>query len=79
MHQGQFASLEEVVRFYSTLEGAQRSGHHQELTLTPANFTEMEERDLVEFLRSLSAPLAEPEWGESPHPQRAPGESATQD
>ena len=79
MHQGQFASLEEVVRFYSTLEGAQRSGHHQELTLTPANFTEMEERDLVEFLRSLSAPLAEPEWGESPHPQSAPDESATQD
>ena len=79
MHQGQFASLEEVVRFYSTLEGAQRSGHHQELTLTPANFTEAEERDLVEFLASLSAPLADPKWGESPHPQSAPDESATKD
>ena len=66
MHQGQFASLEEVVHFYSTLEGAQRTGHHQELTLKPAEFTANEEVDLVAFLRSLSAPLAEPSWGEDP-------------
>jgi len=74
MHQGQFTSLEEVVRFYSTLEGAQRTGHHQELTLTPANFTETEEHDLIEFLRSLSAPLAEPHWGERPSPEGVPNE-----
>jgi len=67
MHQGQFATLEEVVRFYSTLEGAQRTGHHQELTLKPAEFTAAEEEDLVAFLRSLSAPLAEPSWSVDPH------------
>jgi cytochrome c peroxidase len=66
MHQGQFKTLEEVVHFYSTLEGAQRTGHHQELTLTPANFTVPEAQDLVSFLRTLSAPLSEPKWGEAP-------------
>ena len=66
MHQGQFASLEEVVHFYSTLEGAQRTGHHQELTLKPAEFTADEEEDIVAFLRSLSAPLAEPSWAVDP-------------
>ena len=77
MHQGQFTSLEEVVRFYSTLEGAQRTGHHQELTLTPANFTEAEEGELLAFLRSLSAPLAEPQWGESPTTQSPTTQSPT--
>ena len=79
MHQGQFASLEEVVRFYSTLEGARRTGHHQELTLTPANFSEAEERDLIEFLRSLSAPLAEPNWGDRPQTPNTPVESGIKD
>jgi len=67
MHQGQFQTLQEVVRFYSTLEGAQRTGHHQELTLTPAEFTPEEEKDLVAFLRSLSAPLSDPAWSKPPH------------
>jgi cytochrome c peroxidase len=66
MHQGQFKTLEEVVHFYSTLEGAQRTGHHQELTLTPAELTPQEERDLVSFLRTLSAPLSDPAWAEDP-------------
>jgi cytochrome c peroxidase len=77
MHQGQFTSLEEVVHFYSTLEGAQRTGHHQELTLTPANFTEAEEGELLAFLRSLSAPLVEPQWGESPTTQSPTTQSPT--
>ena len=66
MHQGQFQTLEEVVRFYSTLEGAQRTGHHQELTLTPADFTAREEEDLVAFLRSLTAPLTAASWAAVP-------------
>ncbi len=72
MHQGQFKTLEEVVHFYSTLEGAQRTGHHQELTLTPAEFTPKEEKDLVSFLRSLSAPLTDPSWARAPKPESEP-------
>ena len=72
MHQGQFKTLEEVVRFYSTLEGAQRTGHHQELTLTPAEFTPEEERDLIAFLRSLGAPLSDPSWATDPQLDAAP-------
>lgn len=71
MHQGQFNTLKEVVSFYSTLEGAQRTGHHQELTLTPANFTPSEELQLVEFLRCLSAPLVDPTWGDASHTEAA--------
>jgi len=65
------------VSFYSTLEGAQRTGHHQELTLTPANFTPSEELQLVEFLRSLSAPLLDPTWGDSPDVITAPPRTET--
>ncbi len=59
MHQGQFESLEQVVRFYSTRENAVPMGHHrQETILLPLNLTPEEARDLVAFLRSLrGAPL----------------------
>ena len=53
MHAGQFADLEAVLRFYSTLEGAAGRSHHQELVLTPLNLTEVEIADLVAFLGSL--------------------------
>jgi len=75
MHQGQFKTLEEVVHFYSTLEDAQRTGHHQELTLTPAEFTPQEERDLVSFLRALSAPLSDPTWTQDPGSESAAADS----
>jgi cytochrome c peroxidase len=58
MHQGQFETLEEVVRYYSTLEQAVLPSHHQEQLLQPLGLTEREIDDLVAFLRALSgAPL----------------------
>ncbi|MGE0481595.1 MAG: cytochrome-c peroxidase [Phycisphaerae bacterium] len=55
MHQGQFATLREVVRFYSTREGAVFGGHHpQETILQPLNLTDAEIDDLVAFLESLT-------------------------
>ncbi len=57
MHQGQFESLERVVHYYSTLEGAVQAGHHaQETLLVPLNLTEQEQADLIAFLRSLNSP-----------------------
>ncbi|MCI0631140.1 MAG: c-type cytochrome [Phycisphaerales bacterium] len=54
MHQGQFQTLHEVVRFYSTRQGAVRIGHHQETILNPLNLSEAEIDDLVAFLESLT-------------------------
>jgi cytochrome c peroxidase len=54
MHAGQFSTLEEVLRFYSTLEGADGRSHHQEQVLTPLRLEEGELADLLAFLRSLS-------------------------
>lgn len=60
MHAGQFASLEEVVRFYSTLEGQVQAGHHRETILQPLNLTEEEIHDLVAFLESLTGTIQDP-------------------
>lgn len=54
MHEGQLKSLAEVVRFYSTLEGATQIGHHQEQVLQPLHFSSEEAADLVAFLESLT-------------------------
>jgi cytochrome c peroxidase len=54
MHQGQFATLSEVVRFYSTLEGSAPPGHHQEQVLQPLGLGADEQADLVAFLASLT-------------------------
>ena len=54
MHQGQLATLRDVVRFYSTLEGAVPVDHHQETILTPLFLSEQEIDDLVSLLESLS-------------------------
>jgi len=60
MHEGQFESLERVVRFYSTLEGA-LADHHGERVLEPLGLSDQEIADLVAFLRSLDgAPPAPP-------------------
>jgi cytochrome c peroxidase len=56
MHAGQFETLEQVVRFYSTLEGAVQLDHHQETVLSPLDLTEDEIRDLVAFLGTLHGP-----------------------
>jgi cytochrome c peroxidase len=56
MHGGQFNTLDEVVRFYSTLEGAVQLDHHQETMLEPLNLTDDEIRELVAFLGTLHGP-----------------------
>lgn len=61
MHAGQFATLAEVVRFYSTLEGSSRIGHHQEQLLRPLQLSEEEQADVVAFLESLSGSDPQPE------------------
>jgi cytochrome c peroxidase len=66
MHQGQFESLEEVVEYYSTLEGAVVADHHDEAILVPRDFTEQEKRDLVAFLRSLTDDDLDPSLLEAP-------------
>jgi len=60
MHQGQFKTLEEVVRFYSTLEGMAQAGHSDRLVLTPLRLTPAESSDLVAFLESLTDERIDP-------------------
>jgi len=54
MHQGQFKTLPEVVRFYSTLQGMAQAGHHERAILAPLNLTAKESAALVAFLESLT-------------------------
>ena len=72
MHDGQFATLAQVVRFYSTLEGAVSLDHHRETVLRKLGLSEAEQSDLVAFLESLGgSPPAAP-WGQPPAPASAP-------
>jgi len=59
MHDGRFASLKEVLEFYSTLPDTPAIGHREE-SLQPLKLTEEELNDLEAFLNSLTgAPLNE--------------------
>jgi cytochrome c peroxidase len=53
MHEGHFATLPEVVRFYSRLEHATPESPSERL-IQPLGLTDEEEADLVAFLESLS-------------------------
>ncbi len=53
MHQGQLASLTDVLRYYSTLDGAVQA-HHGETVLQPLNLSEGEIADIVAFLETLT-------------------------
>ena len=53
MHDGRFASLADVVRYYSELPGGPSIGHREE-TLKPLELGESEIADLVEYLESLT-------------------------
>ena len=58
MHAGQMESLEEVLRFYSTLDGAQPPHKGGNTLLRALHLTEGEASDLLAFLGSLTdAPL----------------------
>lgn len=60
MHQGQFAKLEDVIHYYSTLDRALPPGHHQESILKPINLSDQESADLLAFLRSLTDEKIDP-------------------
>ena len=54
MHQGQLATLGDVLRYYSTLEGRTPPGPHDEKILVPLHLDEGETADLIAFLESLT-------------------------
>lgn len=66
MHQGQFATLRDVLRFYSTLEGATQVGHHQEQTLQPLKLSESEIDELAAFLEALTGEAPDARWLTAP-------------
>ena len=61
MHQGQLATLRDVVRYYSTLEGRTPPDPHDEQILAPLNLDEGETADLIAFLESLTGEPLVPE------------------
>jgi cytochrome c peroxidase len=60
MHQGQFRTLKEVVRFYSTLDGMVQVGNHERTILRPLMLTSDESSALVAFLESLTDESIDP-------------------
>ena len=66
MHAGQMATLPDVVRFYSTLEGATSLDHHRESVLVKLGLSAAEQSDLVAFLEALTGPLPGTPWGVPP-------------
>lgn len=67
MHGGHFSTLEEVVRFYATLDEPVQIGHREE-SLKPLGLSQTEIDDLVAFLESLDGDLP-------PSPLLSPPES----
>lgn len=55
MHQGQFATLEEVIDFYSDQVSPRTSHGDLDLVLKPVGLTAAEKADLAAFLRSLTS------------------------
>ena len=55
MHDGRFADLTEVLRFYSEFAGNTPEARARGVTLKPINLSEREIADLVAFLQSLDA------------------------
>jgi cytochrome c peroxidase len=62
MHQGQLATLRDVVSFYSTLENARPPHDHGEKTMVPLELTRGEIDDLVAFLGALTDDALDPVW-----------------
>lgn len=73
MHRGHFMTLEEVVHYYSTLEGAVRAHSHGEPLLVALDLDAQESADLVAFLRSLTGAPPDPGLlGRPPSPLGGP-------
>ena len=53
MHQGQFATLRDVLHYYSTLENTVPAGHHGEQVIKPLHLSDAEIDDLLAFLETL--------------------------
>ena len=66
MHRAEFATLEEVVHHYATLDGARIDRHGGERILRPLDLTAAEQRSLVAFLASLRGPAVDPAWTRPP-------------
>lgn len=54
MHAGQFATLPDVLRFYSDRAGALAARHHGESIVKPLNLSDGEIADLLAFLETLT-------------------------
>ncbi|MCG3173623.1 MAG: Cytochrome c551 peroxidase [Myxococcota bacterium] len=65
MHGGHFATLKDVVRFYSTLNEEGTIGHRENF-MQPLNFSESELDSLVAFLESLTGEPPPREWTTPP-------------
>lgn len=65
MHDGRFATLDDVLDFYSELPDKAVLGHREE-SLRPLHLTIEEKADLIAFLRSLSGPPPANELGAPP-------------
>lgn len=66
MHSGHFATLAEVIRFYSELDESPTVGHREEV-LEPLHLTDDEIADLVAFLESLTGELPSVELRTKPN------------
>ncbi|GJM23177.1 MAG: methylamine utilization protein [Planctomycetota bacterium] len=73
MHEGQIATLAEVVHFYSTLEGAAPPDPKGEKLITAVQLTDAEQADLIAFLESLTDESLPAELRAAP----APADNAT--
>lgn len=70
MHDGRFATLREVLDFYSELPGEPIFGHREE-TLVPAKFSDAEKADLEAFLHTLTGAPLDPSLTRAPPSPRA--------
>ncbi len=61
MHQGQLATLRDVLAFYSTVAGSVDQGPNGEKILAPLQLSEQETNDLIAFLESLTDEAIDPE------------------
>jgi cytochrome c peroxidase len=66
MHQGQLATLRDVLRFYSTQAGTVDPGANGERILKPLHLSERELDDLTAFLESLTDEAIDPELLRAP-------------
>ncbi len=68
MHEGQKATLEDVVRFYASLEGATSLDHHRELVLVRLGLSPAKQADLTAFLHMLTGTPPAAPWNAPPGP-----------